>query len=198
MEMEPAEGQSQEQPIILDNQPLIRRFTAGANIALPSAGAIDFRPVPSSQGTTDSNQSRADKARARTAKAREARARKIAERKAASSDDDDAGKAKKTARVVDLIGIASQGRTESELSSELSSALGVVNMSDLERQLDAHKALTALSGHQNDSDEDFEPSPDRLRKRKQPHGDSEDMSLTMRMSGKRRTYSRTSSRSTRQ
>ena len=195
---QPTSGQTQEQPIIIDTdqptdeQPAIHfstepstfQFSAGNSSALPSPGAIDFRPDrPSSQATitTSSAQSKADKARARTAKARETRARKIAEKKASSNDTSN-----KSARITDLAETASQERIESELSSELDE----VNMRDLERQLDTHK-----------NDQDYQPSsppPASMgdRKRKQPH--SEDLSLNIRSAGRRRIHSRKSSRSNRQ
>jgi hypothetical protein len=129
-ETTPIEGQSQEQPIVLDHQPTLQfstergtfRFAAGRSFTAPPLDTIDFQPEgPSSQSST---QSKADKARARTAKAREARARKIAERKASSNDTSN-----KSARMMNLVETASQERLESELSSELDE----VNMRDLER-----------------------------------------------------------------
>lgn len=178
-------SQTQEQPIIIDSnkptdeQPAIQfsteprtyQFSTGSRSALLSPGAIDFRPDrPSSQATTTSSaQSKADKARAKTAKAREARAKKVTERKASSSDTSN-----KSARITDLAETASQERIESELSSELDK----VNMRDLERQL-SNGIASSLAKHDlakhDENDEDFQPSPERSRKRKQPH--SEDLSL---------------------
>ncbi|OKP12556.1 hypothetical protein PENSUB_1795, partial [Penicillium subrubescens] len=135
-------------------------------------------PEGSSSQTT-STQSRAEKARARTAKAREARARKAAERKTSNNTDG----TRKSARITELAEEANQERLESELSSELDE----VNMRDLERQLEAHRG-----------DQDYQPSSppaqaEDSRKRKQPH--SEDLSLSIRSSGKRKIYSRKSSTS---
>ncbi|OKP08046.1 hypothetical protein PENSUB_5737, partial [Penicillium subrubescens] len=184
------EGRSQEQPIVLDHQPTLQfstehdnfQFSAGRTFAAPPLDTIDFQPEgPSSQSST---QSRAEKARARTAKAREARARKAAERKASSDTND----TRKSARTVQAAEGANQERIESELSSELSSELGEVNMRDLERQLEAHRG----------DDQDYQPSSPPAQaedswKRKQPH--SEDLSLSIRSSGKRKIYNRKSSTS---
>jgi hypothetical protein len=195
----PREGQSQEQPIIIDQptnettqnnisrpateEPTFRfstepsnfQFSAGRSFTAPPLDTIDFQPEgPSSQSST---QSRAEKARARTTKAREARARKAAERKASNNTDN----TRKTARIAEVAEEANQERLESELSSELDK----VNIRDLERQLEAQRTPTNSSGHQSDeSDEEFQPSPERSRKRKQPH--SEGPSLNIRSARRRR------------
>jgi hypothetical protein len=183
---EPTGGQEQPTAVIqptfqFSTTPSAFRFSAGNGFAPQHIEDIDFQPRgTSSQATTDSSaQSKADKARARTAKARETRARKIAERRASSNDTSN-----KSLCVISLAETASQERIESELSSELDE----INMRDLESQLEAHK-----------DDQDYQPSspPARgARKRKQPH--SEDLSLNIRSTGRRRTHSRKSSRSNRQ
>jgi hypothetical protein len=153
------------------------QFSVGSTFAPPLADTINFQPE-GSQATSSSTQSRAERARARTAKVREARARNIAERKTSSSDASN-----KLVRITELAETASQERIESELSSELDK----VNMRDLERQLRAHRG-----------DQDYQLSSplaqaEDSRKRKQPH--SEDLSLSIRSSGKRKIYNRKSSTS---
>jgi hypothetical protein len=116
----------------------------------------------------------------------------IAERKANSNDISN-----KSARMTDLAETASQERIESELSSELDE----VNMRDLERQLDTHRRdqvyqpsspLESTPSAREEEGEEEEES----RKRKQPH--SEDLSLNIRLAGRRRMYSRKSSHAGRQ
>jgi hypothetical protein len=86
-----------------------------------------------------------------------------------------------------------EGANQERLESELSSELDEVNIRDLERQLNSNLA-SSLSGQ--DKDEEYQPSPETSRKRKQPH--SEDLSLNIRSAGRRRIYSRKSSISNRQ
>jgi hypothetical protein len=68
-------------------------------------------------------------------------------------------------------------------------------MRDLEQQL-SNSLASSLTEH-DANDEDFQPSPERSRKRKQPH--SEDLSLNIRSAGRRRIlHSRKSSTSSHQ
>ena len=161
--------------------------TAGNFLDQLATEAIDF--LPDTAASTGSSQSKADKARARTAKAREARAKKLKEAKSTSQDDTTTRKQAKRATQLE--------KANNQAESDLSSVLDEVNMEGLERQLRADRVLTTSSlPEERHSDEDFQPSPEATRKRKQPH--SEDLSLNIRSAGKRKTHSRKLSQNKRQ
>jgi hypothetical protein len=166
--------------------------TAGNSISQPNQPATEENAInfqPDATTSTNSNQSKADKAKARTAKARETRAKKLKEAKSASQDDTTTRKqARRTAQLESV---------NNQAESDLSSVLDEVNMEGLERQLRAHQVLTTSSlPDERLSDEDFQPSPEASRKRKQPH--SEDLSLNIRSAGKRKTHNRKLSQNKRQ